>query len=512
MSLHFGQEELDSERYPLYWFGVLAVAVGALTIHFIAAGNYGYFRDELYYLACTKHLDWGFVDQPPLSIFVLKLFISIFGDSLFAVRLPGFLAGFLSCFVFAQLARENGGSERAQVIAACFPAFSPVVAVVTHLYSMNGLDILLSSLVVLTFLRARNPNRPGYWLIFGITLGFALLNKLSAGLLFAALGTSLILTHRRRDLVRWQSWTGVLIAGLIASPYLAWTIQSNYLPLEFIRNATQNKMLAVSPAQFLITQVVAAGPVFFALVIAGLIQGFKRNPFRPQTIAFLLVLSVLIMSQKSRENYLAPAYALIIPIGAVAITPWLEEKKLRIRIFDILLVASSFLSLILALPILPVRTLSAVLSPITKHIPSSETGPKSPIQGHADMFGWQEMASTTKQVWQSLPEKQRVSTPIFGSNYGEASALAHFIKDTKISIIGRHNNWWLWGPRNWDGKSLIIVGNLPIEIQNQFESYKVVKTLNNQYAVPEEANAPIIHATNLKIPVSEFWKQVKLIQ
>jgi hypothetical protein len=39
-------------------------------IHLLAnaLGGYGYFRDELYYLACSRHLAAGYVDQPPLSI------------------------------------------------------------------------------------------------------------------------------------------------------------------------------------------------------------------------------------------------------------------------------------------------------------------------------------------------------------------------------------------------------------------------------------------------------------
>jgi len=65
----------------------------ALLTHLLTNGRYGYFRDELYYIACGRHLDFGYVDQPPLSILLLRLSQLLLGDSLFAIRLLPALAG-----------------------------------------------------------------------------------------------------------------------------------------------------------------------------------------------------------------------------------------------------------------------------------------------------------------------------------------------------------------------------------------------------------------------------------
>ena len=45
--------------------------MAVIVLQLATGWRYGLFRDELYYLACARHLDWGYVDHPPLSIVVL---------------------------------------------------------------------------------------------------------------------------------------------------------------------------------------------------------------------------------------------------------------------------------------------------------------------------------------------------------------------------------------------------------------------------------------------------------
>ena len=52
---------------------VLCDSAGKLLVHWYAGRHYGYFVDELYYLACSRHLDWGCVDQPPLIAVIVGL-------------------------------------------------------------------------------------------------------------------------------------------------------------------------------------------------------------------------------------------------------------------------------------------------------------------------------------------------------------------------------------------------------------------------------------------------------
>jgi len=66
---------------------LVAIALVTLALHVAVISRYGYFRDELYYLASTEHLSLGYVDHPPLSIWILAVVRAMFGFSLVAMRM-----------------------------------------------------------------------------------------------------------------------------------------------------------------------------------------------------------------------------------------------------------------------------------------------------------------------------------------------------------------------------------------------------------------------------------------
>jgi len=75
-------------------FGIVCmIGAAMLLLHLLTASRYGYFGDELYFMDCGKHLDWGYVDQPPLIAVVAWLVQHTLGTSLLAMRTPSALAG-----------------------------------------------------------------------------------------------------------------------------------------------------------------------------------------------------------------------------------------------------------------------------------------------------------------------------------------------------------------------------------------------------------------------------------
>src|ERR1700681_508837 len=96
--------------------GLMALLVGVkLVVHLVSAGRYGYFRDELYFLDCGRHLDWGYVDCAPLIAVYAKIAL-LLGASLPVLRTLAALAGAARVALTMVLARELGGGRFAQAL------------------------------------------------------------------------------------------------------------------------------------------------------------------------------------------------------------------------------------------------------------------------------------------------------------------------------------------------------------------------------------------------------------
>src|ERR1035437_10335438 len=143
------------------------------------AGNYGLFRDELYYIECSKHLSWGYVDQPPFSILMLAISRTLFGESILGIKLFAYLIGSATVFISGLLVRELGGKKFAQIFAAIAVIFSGTILGKSSYFSMNSFDIFFASLMFYVLILIVKKNNPKLWIILGLIMGVGLENKLS---------------------------------------------------------------------------------------------------------------------------------------------------------------------------------------------------------------------------------------------------------------------------------------------------------------------------------------------
>jgi hypothetical protein len=493
--------------FALLYLGLLLVALP----------NYGIFRDELYYIACSENLSFGYVDHPPLAMFLLKLIRLTLGESLLAIRLLPALAGALFVFMTGIITRELGGKKFSLLLATA-AAFAPIGNfVIFHFYSMNFLDLLFWQIIVFCVIRVIKTEDPRYWLIFGLAAGLGLQNKISVLFLGFGLLVGLFLTKERKQLARKEFWIGGLTAGLLFLPYILWNITHGWAHLEFIRNAKAYKMAAVSPLQFLVQQLLYNNPATLLIWLAGLGYFFFHKDGRKYRVFGWMFLSLWILYtlQQAKVYYLAGGYPILFSGGAVLISGWIAKKGwtwLKPLILTAILVPT-FIYAPLTLPILPVekivsyqRTLG--FEPLTNE--NHDVGPLS--QHYADMFGWEKMVATVAEVYRKLTPEEQTKCYIYVRNYGEAGAIDFFGGRYGLPKAAcSHNSYWLWGPGESTGEVGIIFGvghNVQTSLDDlagHFEEVELGAVFSCAYCMPYENNRPIFICRGMKGSLQEIW-------
>src|ERR1700757_4491803 len=189
---------------------IAVFSMTALLVHLLTNGRYGYFRDELYYIACGRHLDLGYVDQPPLSILLLRSSQMLLGDSLFAIRLLPALAGAAIVALTGIIAREIGGRAWAIALACAGSLCALFNLAVGNFFSMNAFEPLLWMGCVYLLVRIINSAAGAgtLWLWFGALLGLGLENKHSTAFFAVGVFVALLLTPERRHFAQKWIWLG----------------------------------------------------------------------------------------------------------------------------------------------------------------------------------------------------------------------------------------------------------------------------------------------------------------
>lgn len=499
-----------SDLLPL---GLLALA--KLGFHLATHEGWGYFRDELYYVACSDHLAWGYVDHPPLSIALLWLARRIFGDSLAAIRILPALAGAASVFATGAIARELGGRRLAQALAALGTFFAPVFLVMSHSYSMNGFDVLAWTLLAWLAIRILRHDRSHAWLWLGLVAGLGLENKYSVGFFVFGLGVGLLLTRQRRQLASPWPWLGGLLALALWAPHLAWQIDSGWPSLEFMAAATAEKNVRLGPFEFFVSQITLghalAAPIWITGIFALLFRPAWRT-LRPLGLAYVALFALFVV-QGGKAYYLAPVLPLLFAAGSATIEAGCVQRGWRWPMPAAVagMLVFGLAAVPLAMPVFAVETQIAYFDAVGIREPRMEHSQRGVLPQHlADHFGWHELVDTIERVATQLPAEEREHAVVFARNYGEAAALDVLGRGRTPRAISGHNNYWLWGPGELRRDDpVIVLGSSPAELGRWFEHVERVETVRCAYCMPFQNDVPVHLARGRKISLEELWSRVK---
>ncbi len=493
-----------------------ALAAIAVLLQMLTNGRYGYFRDELYYLAASEHLAIGYVDFAPLIAWLTRASRLVFGDSLHAIRLLPALAFGAEVLLTGSITRELGGKRWAVLLGCGSVALAPVIVGNAGRLSMNPLEPLFWMGCVYVLLLAINRQQPRLLLWCGVLLGFGLENKHSTVFFLGALVVGLLAAPERRLLATKWFWIAAAIAFAIALPNVVWQHLHHFPTLEDLRNVKAiHKNVELPPLPFLGQQILMLAPVSALVWIAGL--GFllfhsDGKRYRILGVTYLVFLAVM-MALKGKDYYLAPIYPMLYAAGGVFWETLAESharwRWLRVAL-PVFVLGLGLLAVPIVLPILPPSKVVPYMEALGIKVPKTETHMQSLLpQYFADEFGWPEMVETVAGVYNSLPPDQRSKTAIFADNYGGAGAIDFFGPRYGLpKSISAHQNYYYWGPRQYTGESIILLETDLEDAQRWCGSVDQGPAIAPYYGMGWE-HYTILICRNLKQPLAEVWSQLK---
>lgn len=500
----------------------LALALAALLAHVVASVRYGYFRDELYFIACAKHLSWGYVDQPPLVAFAAWLSAPL-GYNLVALRLPAAIAAALTVWLAARIAREFGGGIFAQTLAALATLLLPAYLLLGTTLTTTSFEPLSWTLLVYSLIRLVRTEDPRYWLAAGAAFAFGMYGKYSMLLLAAALLAGLLCTRERRLLFTWWFAAGIALAALALAPNILWQGAHGWPFLDVVRGDFEHrhafqtgltleyKNFAQNAVAFIAEQILYTNPISVPLWLAGAgMLAFAREyrQYRFIAVAYLVLL-VLAIWLEAKGYYIIGIYAALLAAGCVLLERVLVRTSARAAAVAVfLLITLPFVPM--SLPVLPVDSFIAY-SKLLHLTGQNGTLPRLIQPVYAEEFGWNDLAEHVAAVYNSLPAAKRSRTAIFADTYGDAGGLDFYGSRYGLPpVISAQNTYYLWGTRGYDGTTLILVGASQADlVRKLYRNVHLVATYGNPYKWVVEGPTPIYLCTDPVAPLSQLWPQLK---
>jgi 4-amino-4-deoxy-L-arabinose transferase-like glycosyltransferase len=473
----------------------LAIALGVFALHMALSTRYGYFRDELYYIAAARHPALGYFDFPTGVAMVAWLVGHTFGYRLWALHLPPALAHAGLVLVAAGIAADMGAGTFGTALAALAAAVAPAYLGSGSILTMDVFDELCWALAGWAALRALQRDRPHAWLWFGAAAALGLLFKMTMLLFGAAVLAALLLTAtgRRHLGTRWP-WLGGAIAALGLLPYVAWEMAHGWPTLAFYaayraaRAASGQSVGAFVEQQVLLGSVLSA-PIWVAGLWCSLVAPAGRR-VRALGVAYALLFAFL-AAVRAKVYFLDPMFTLLFGLGAPRVEAWLAGRRWLAATYPALVVAGGTALAPIVMPLLPPPATAAYSAPL--HVGEYTAAGDNPIiQPLADRFGWPQLVAA--------------------SNYGEAAALGFFGPAYGLpAAISGHNQYYLWGPGNCDFAVVVSVGLQAGTLARLFASVQPEAAVRCQYCVPEENGAPIDVDRQPRLPPAAMWAALRSV-
>ena len=491
---------------------VLIIAGASFVAHVVFGDNYGYFRDELYFMAMSHHPAFGYVDVPPLVAWITLIPRFLTGNALWAIHVISALVCAGTILLTGLMARLLGGARWVQGLAALGSATNLVLLAGGSTYTYDVFDQFWWALAATILIRLLRDDQPQRWLAFGVVAGLGLLTKETMLFWGFALVVGLLLTRQRRLLFSRWTLLGGVIAFALVSPFLIWNAVNGWASFQYWAGYSQNHSSGGTPLDFLANQILVNNPFSVFLWGAGLWYFFSKRGARYRVFGWAyVILFVLFILIQGKSYFLAPAYPPLYAGGAVLVGQWRVGSRRWVAAYAVALALIGALLAPAAMPVLAPAVYAHIYGPSGNSGSQQNSGDVYGLpQSLADRFGWEQQVALIAQVYHSLPPNEQRVACIYTENYGEAGALVQFGPSYHLPPpISGHNAFYLWGPNGCTGQVLITINIDPQSAAQGYGSVTLAARTSCVACVDFENNAPILILRRPKTPFAALWRQAR---
>lgn len=426
-------------------------------IYYIQNGPLDLSPDEAHYWEWSRRLDLSYYSKGPMIAYLIYLSTSIFGDTVFGIRIMAVIFSALSSILLYSLGK-NLYDEKVGLSSAILLQIVPLFSAFGVLFTIDSPFIFFWILSLFLFWKAinrkalsvmrnefeENEINPShitdhssliYWRFLGLSIGLGLLTKYTMVFFYPCAFLFLLLSKEYRKLLLTKGpYIAFIISLIVFSPVIIWNANHDWITFKHTAGqahiAEGIRISLKSFFEFLGSQFGVITPLLLVLMAVSVWRLRKKREgaflfwFLIPVIAFFLLKS---MQAKVQANWALPGYLSgIVAFSAFYMKRFHSEGK--------------GIKILIAVAVL----LSVIITAIA-HYPSIINLPvkQDPT---LRLRGWKELGAEVTNIY----ERKSVNRPvfIFSDRYQVSSELAFYVKGHPVTYcinLGRRMNQYdLW--------------------------------------------------------------------
>lgn len=499
----------------------LVIIIGAIVkfaLHMYIAPGYGFFFDEFYTIALSRHLAFGYVDLPPLVPALVALSRSLLGESLFAVHIVPALAGSFTLVFACLITEEFGGKTFSVMLTALGFIIVPGWLMADSIFCYDSIDQLILATFLFYLIRFLRTGNKRLWIVLGLIAGLACMTKMTILFLGPGFLVAILTSKYRKDLITPWPWLGAALCLVLVSPYLLWQSANHWPTLEYWMNYGSQRVYQASILQYITNILIYVSPLLLPLWLIGLYRIFRQLDGVNYGFLGLLLLVTFVQMfiLHATARMIIELFIPLLAAGAV----FTEEIITGLRwgnwvksAATLYLLVVGMVNISFSLPVISMDLLPAIIRPFQslyqplREFNNTTNNPPLFLSGR---IGWDDLVREVADVYHALPPEDRAVAGIYTDLYITAGAIDQLGPRYKLPhAVSGSLTYYLWGPGySWD--VMIIVTTRPNVISVFFDECEQKAVIQHKYI--GFTRFYVFACRKPIVPVDTIWSSAKSFQ